>query len=378
MKRPQSSAFPAGLLLFGLLAVLLPSQATAQEAQEAKIKPLKILVLGGTGFIGPCEVAAAQARGHEVTLFNRGKTRPDLFSDLEKLVGDRDPDKGEGLKALEGRKFDVVIDNSGYYPRMVGASARLLGKNVRQYIYVSSISAYADNSVEGADETAELATMEDPTLESMGPGYQYYGALKALCEQAAEDAMPGRVAVVRPGYIVGPGDTTHRFTYWPLRVRLGGDMAVPGNPTDPIQVIDARDLAEWIIHLAEENITGVFNACGPAERLTMADVLEASQAVTETEPTIHQIDDLEFLGEHPQVGFQIWAPYAGETLGFHTSSNKRAIDAGLKFRPLEETIRATLDWFDALPEEHRKAVLARIGNKEEAELLTAWEERQKG
>ena len=378
MKRPLLSVLPVGLVLTGLLAVLLPSQAVAQEAQEAPAKPLKILILGGTGFIGPHEVAAAQERGHEVTLFNRGKTKPGLFPDLEKLVGDRDPDKGEGLEALAGRKFDVVIDNSGYYPRMVGASAKLLGPNVRQYIYVSSISAYADNSTEGADETAELATMEDPTLETMGPGYQYYGALKALCEQAAEAAMPGRVAVVRPGYIVGPGDSTHRFTYWPLRVRIAGDMAVPGNPTDPIQVIDARDLAEWIIHLAEENITGVFNACGPAERLTMAEMLQTIQAVTKSEPTIHQIADLKFMGEHPKVGFPIWAPYEGATLGFHASSNQRAIDAGLKFRPLEETIQATLEWFDALPEEQQQKVLDRIGSDEEAVMVKAWKARQEG
>ena len=243
-------------VVLAVVALLLLAGPVFSETQdEADVPKLKILILGGTGFIGPWEVEAAKARGHEVTLFNRGKSRPDMFTELEKLKGDRDPDKDDGLSALVGRTFDVVIDNSGYYPRHVKASAELLGPNVKQYIYVSSISAYGQTDVEGQDETAPLATMDDPTVEEMGEGWVNYGPLKALCEGAAEAAMPGRVTVVRPGYIVGPGDHTHRFTYWPLRIREGGEVAVPGGPDDPIQVIDVRDLTEWIIHMAEQNIT---------------------------------------------------------------------------------------------------------------------------
>ena len=380
MKPSRTFVALAGLLLSTSVALCFTVSAGAQavEQQGPAATPLKILILGGTGFIGPWEVRAAQARGHEVTLFNRGKSRPDLFPDLERLVGDRDPVKGEGLRALAGRKWDVVIDNSGYYPRMVASSARLLAESVRQYIVVSSISAYADNSVENSDESAKVATMENPALETMGPNYEYYGPLKALCEQAAEAAMPGRVAVVRPGYIIGPGDSSHRFTYWPLRVRTGGDMAVPGAPTDPVQVIDARDLAEWIVHLAEENITGVFNACGPDRRLTMSDVLKACISATAAQPTVHQIDNLEFLRAHPKAQFPIWAPYEGDTLGFHTCSNRRAIAAGLKFRPLEDTIKATLVWFDQLPEEAREKVLSRIGSDAEQGLISCWTEQHSG
>ena len=354
------------LAVVALLAALLV--AGCGGGGKTSPEPLKILILGGTGFIGPWEVEAALARGHEVTLFNRGKSRPDMFPDLERLIGDRDPDKGDGLSALEGRSFDVVIDNSAYYPRHVKASAELLGPNVKQYIIISSISAYGDTSEEDQDETAAVATMEDPTVESMGEGYVNYGPLKALCEQAAEEAMPGRVTVVRPGYIVGPGDITHRFTYWPLRVREGGDVAVPGAPTDPVQIIDVRDLTEWIIHLAEQNVTGVFNACGPARRLTMSDIVQTAKTVTGSDAEFVWVGT-EFSEAHPAAQFPIWVPYEGEYKGFHTWSVRRAIDAGLTFRPLDDTLAATLAWFDELDEETRTAVMAQVPVAEEAEIV---------
>src|SRR6185436_15513984 len=166
--------------------------------------------------------------------------------------GDRDPKKGEGLKALEGRKWDAVLDTSGYYPRHVKASAELLAPNIGHYVYVSSISCYAKTDVEGMDEDGALAKLDDPTVETMGKDYANYGGLKALCEQAAEAAMPGRTCVVRPGYIVGPTDPTDRFTYWPARFDKGGDVLVPGAPSDPIQVIDVRDLAEWMVLVGEQ------------------------------------------------------------------------------------------------------------------------------
>ncbi len=369
------AAFLAPVIAAFLLLASGRLFATQEDPAQGERPRLKILILGGTGFIGPHEVQAALARGHEVTLFNRGRRNPGLFPELETLLGDRDPNKGEGLKALAGRKWDVVIDNSGYFPRMVRASAELLAPNVRQYIFISSISAYADNSIEGQDETAAVATMPDPASEDMGKNYEYYGALKALCEQAAEEAMPGRATIVRPGYIVGPGDDSRRFIYWPLRVRAGGEVAVPGDPEDPVQVIDGRDLAEWVVHLAEENITGVFNACGPAERLTMKELVETSARACGSDATFTWLD-LAFLEGQSGVAFPIWEPYAGATRGGHCWSNARAIAAGLTFRPLEATIKDQIAWLDGLPEEKRGRATPEVPVKNEAALLEAWRARE--
>ncbi len=221
---------------------------------------LKILVLGGTGFLGPHLVEAMQKRGHTPTLFNRGKTRPTLFPDVEKLRGDRDG----GLAVLEGRRWDAVIDTSGYVPRIVRASAELLAPNVRQYVFVSSISVYTETTSPGVDESHKVATMPDPTSEVV---MEFYGALKALCEQAAEAALPDRTTVIRPGLIVGPGDPTDRFSYWPVRVAQGGEVLAPGEPSDPVQVIDVRDLADFILTTLERGHVGVHNVNGPAEPL---------------------------------------------------------------------------------------------------------------
>ena len=363
-------------IVFAAVAlILLAGPAFAESTEKADTPKLKILILGGTGFIGPWEVEAALAHGHEVTLFNRGKSKPHLFPDLEKLKGARDPDKGQGLAALEGREFDVVIDNSGYYPRHVKASAELLGPRVGQYIYVSSISAYASTAAVGQDVTAPVATMEDPTVEEMGPNWENYGPLKALCETAAEAAMPGRVTVVRPTYIVGPGDHTHRFTYWPLRIREGGKVAVPGAPDDPIQVIDVRDLTEWIIHLAEQNITGVFNGSGPDRVLTMREVVETAKSVTGSDATFTWVST-DFQETHPDVYFPIWTPREGEYKGFHTFKNERSIKAGLSFRPLSTTIADLLEQFDSLPEDKRTEVMANIPVPGEAEMIEAAKNRQ--
>jgi 2'-hydroxyisoflavone reductase len=242
-------------------------------ATPPRSAPKRILILGGTGFIGPKTVEAALARGHRVTVFNRGhreKYRPLAFKDVEHLYGNRDPElpaddergedkqllhpdaKPKGLEQLVGKQWDAVIDNSGYYPRMVAASAKLLAAGAKQYIYISSISAYASQKVPGADETAELAKLADPNVEDMGKGYENYGGLKALCEKAAEIAFPGHAAIVRPGYIVGPGDFSDRFTYWPVRIAKGGEALIPGSPEDPLQWIDVRDLGEWLVKLVED------------------------------------------------------------------------------------------------------------------------------
>lgn len=344
--------------------------------------PLKILILGGTAFLGPEMVAEAVARGHQVTLFNRGRTRAALFPDLEKLRGDRDPTIGDGLNAIKaeldkGRTWDIVFDNSGYYPRHVKASAELVAPSAKLYVFISSISAYADNSVQNQDESAATAQLADPNVEDMGEGFANYGGLKALCEQAAESAMPGRTAVIRPGFIVGPGDWTYRFNYWPLRVRDGGEVLAPGTADDPIQVIDVRDLAAWCVRVAENGVTGRFNACGPDYRLTMGRVLETCREVTGSSAAFTWVD-AEFLAEHG-AGVHIWVPPHGETAGFHTWSNARAVAAGLTFRPLADTVRALLEWHDGLDAEQKERFTPRayapMSRDREAELLAKWHEK---
>lgn len=353
------------------LATIVSLSATAFAGAPAT-KPLRILILGGTGYLGPATIEAAEARGHKVTMFNRGKTRPELFPKVERLHGDRDPKKGEGLKALETGEWDVVIDNSAYYPRMVAASAGLLAMRCKQYILISSISAYKEPNPIKGDESAPLATMPDPTLENMGKNYEYYGALKALCEQAAEKAMPGRVTVVRPGYIVGPDDPTGRFTYWPVRFDKGGEIAVPGSPSDPLQIIDGRDLGAWLVTLAENRTYGVFNACGPEKPMTWGRVIEACQKAASAKSTLVWMP-AEFVAKQEGLEFPIWAPYEGETKGFHTWSNAKAVGAGLRFRPVEETVKDTLAWFKTQEKaEKGRNKLAGPSPEAETKILAAW------
>lgn len=366
------------VLRYSAAAGALAATGLALERAQARARaPLQILILGGTGFLGPAIVEAAKPRGHKLTLFNRGKTRPGLFPDLEKLQGDRDPQKGEGIKALEGRAFDVIFDDCGYYPRMVAASAELLKKNGSgHYVYVSSISCYAENDKAGLDETAKLATMDDPTLETMGDQFQYYGPLKALCEQAAADRFGPSTTIVRPGYIVGPGDWSHRFTYWPARVDKGGEMLAPGTPGDPIQVIDVRDLGEWMVHLAEQRIFGTFNACGPDKKLSMGEILEACKANSKNDVRFTWVG-AEFLAKNG-ASLPIWAPPSGETAGFHTWSNARAVKAGLKFRPIGTIAKDALEWFKKEPEASQKKLWAQVPPETEAKLLEAWHAENKG
>jgi 2'-hydroxyisoflavone reductase len=356
--------FDASLTRRGFLCSLAAAGTISAAAAPKK----RILILGGTGFLGPATVEAARARGHELTLFNRGKTRPGMFPDIQKLYGDRDPNKGEGVRALAGRKWDAVIDNSGYFPRHVDASAKLLASNVKQYIFISSVSVYADNRTEGQDEAANLATIPDPATEKITE--ESYGALKALCERAAEDAMPGRVTVVRPGYIVGPDDPTGRFTYWPVRMDRGGEVLAPGAPADPVQFMDVRDLGAWLILLVEKGTTGVFNALGPAKRLAWGDLLTACRKATPATSKLVWVP-ADWLSKQGEEIFPIWAPYQGETRGFHSWKNTRAVAAGLAFRPYEQTVRDTLAWYKTQNEDGRTK-LAGPAPAKETELLAAW------
>jgi 2'-hydroxyisoflavone reductase len=297
----------------------------------------RLLILGGTSFLGPALVAAARARGHEVTLFNRG-TRPPP-GEVEVLRGERDPRKGEGLERLAGRAWDAAIDTCGYYPRIVKAGAELLAPSVGRYVFISSVSAYARNDEPGADESAPLGTLADPAVEEMGQSWENYGPLKALCEEAAEAALPGRVAIVRPGFIVGPGDPSDRFTYWPVRMEEGGDVLVPGDASDPVQVIDVRDLAGWLVLLVERRAAGVWNATG--ERVSWGEVVDACHAVTGRRA---RLEWFPWSRLEQGEGFPICIPPTGDTSGFHLRSVAKARSDGLVTRPLGVTISETLAW----------------------------------
>lgn len=338
--------------------------------QSETPKKLRMLVFGGTGFIGPKLVDYALSRGHSVTLFNRGRTNTHLFADLPKVIGDRDPEKGEGIKGLAEGEWDVVFDDNGYYPRHVKASAEMLAGRVDHYIYVSSISAFASLAQNGQDEDAPLAELEDPTVETMGDQFQHYGGLKVLCERAAQAAFPTGCTVVRPGYIVGPGDPTDRFTYWPVRIDRGGDALIPGSKDDPIQVIDVRDLAEWMVHLAEKRTLGVFNACGPAEKLAWGTVIDACVKASAKPAKVHWVSNEELSGENAPP-LPIWAPPQGDSAGVHTVSNARARAAGLGFRPIALTVSDTLGWFSSLPAERQAALKAGMSPADESRILKA-------
>ncbi len=348
-----------------------PAPESAPVAETKKEK--SILILGGTGFLGPHLVEDALRRGHKVTLFNRGKTNADLFPDLEKLRGNRDGD----LKALEGRKWDAVIDTSGYVPRIVKASAELLAPSVEHYIFISSISVYKTPGKPGTDENGPLATVEDETTEEVR---KHYGALKALCEKAAEKAMPGRVSNIRPGLIVGPRDPSDRFTYWPVRVAKGGEVLCPGSGDDPVQFIDARDLAAWIITTIEEKHMGVYNAVGPDARMSMRELVEACKKASSSDASFvwAPVDFLEKQEIKPWSDMPVWVPASDpEDGGLAEMSFAKAKAKGLVFRPVDETIRDTLSWWGTLPEERRAKMRAGLDAEREAKALTALKKAKK-
>jgi 2'-hydroxyisoflavone reductase len=350
-----------------LAACTTPRAAGPGDASAAKGAPTRILILGGTSFLGPELVEAARARGDVVTLFNRGKTNPGRFTDVEQLHGDRD---GQ-LDALKGRKWDVVIDTSGYVPRIVRMSAELLAPSVDRYVFVSSISAYDESIPPGSDENAKIAPLADPSTEDVRASY---GGLKAACERAAEAAMPGRVLVVRPGLIVGPGDPTDRFTYWPVRLSEGGEVLAPGTGEDPIQVIDVRDLGTWMVEMAGRRATGAFNAVGPASRTTMRQMLDACQAGTGSRAALTWVPwpFLEKEKVEPWSDMPVWIPAGGPESGMSQVSIARALAAGLRFRPLSDTARDTLAWWKGLPAERRARLKAGISREREKQVLAAW------
>lgn len=367
----------AGLAGAGLLA--LPSFARGKP----RPKPLKILIMGGTGFLGPHFVEAARKAGHSLTLFNRGKTNPERFSgedyrDVEQLHGDRKTD----LKALEGeRRWDAVLDTSAYLPADVTRSAKLLAPRVGQYLLVSTISVYAKTDTPNQDETAPLAQLTDPNVTEVTG--DTYGGLKALCERAAEAEMPGRTTVVRPGLIVGPGDSTDRFTYWPARADRGGEILAPGSAKDPTQFIDVRDLAAFLLRTLEQRSFGTYNADAPAGKLSMGEVLGACQqvagAMKAPKSTLTWVSAafLETQKVSPWQDMPIWIPASGEYAGFGRISSAKAQAAGLAYRPLRETVRDTLEYWRGLSAERRAKPKAGLSAAREAEVLAAWHAQAK-
>lgn len=353
--------------------------SAAAPAISRAAKPLNILILGGTGFTGPHQVRYALARGHRITLFNRGRRPQDWPAEVEELTGDRET--GD-LEALKGRRWDVCIDNPTSVPHWVRDVGEVLKGQVDHYVFISTLSVYSDSATPGQDEDASRAVYTGPdimaeTRASLIANMALYGPMKAACEDEALKWFPDITTLIRPGLIVGPGDETDRFSYWPLRVRRGGDILAPGDGRDPVQFIDARDLAEWTIRMAEQRAFGAFNAMGPAYAMGMDQLLYGIQAVTGTTASFHWVP-AEFLAEQqvsPWGDMPVWVPGQGDSAGFSRHRNARALAKGLSFRPLADTVAATLAWFDAQPEERRATVRAGIKPEREAEVLAAWKAR---
>lgn len=330
---------------------------------------LRILILGGTGFIGPHQVNYAVQRGHRVTIFTRGRREADLPASVEHLTGDRD---GQ-LDALRGRTWDVVIDNSATNPAWARATAELLRDSVGRYVYVSSTGVYHPYLRHGIDESVAPLLVDDPETGRA----ESFGVQKALSERAVLEVFGDRALIVRPHYIVGPGDTTDRFPYWPVRIARGGEILVPGDGSDPVQLIDVRDLTEWMIHAAERGLGGIYNVTGPASKLTMAELVYGIRAVTTAAVSWVWIDDFDFLAEHRLGAMVPWVMPRGATLGMSTLSGRRAIEAGLRFRTLADTARDTLEWWRTVPAERAAAPRFVLTPEREAEIIRAWRERER-
>lgn len=340
---------------------------------------LNILILGGTGFTGPEQVEYAIARGHRVTLFNRNKTRPEFFKGrvAEELVGDLNND----TSALEGKKFDVVIDNPTTFPAWVRNAAKYLAGNVNHYIFVSTTSTYSDQSIIGLDENSPTAQMPpdlDPYTIDPAHSGRYYGPLKVRAEQEVAKHYPDRWTVIRPCLIVGPLDRTDRFTYWPARIDKGGEVLAPDKPDDPCQFIDSRDLAEWTVRVAETRLLGLYNAIGPDKPLTIGEMLYGVKSVTTSGAQLTWVP-WEFLqkeGVRPWTQMTVWQPPVGRTAGYQRRSAKKAIANGLTFRPLAVTAKDTLDWHKTRPIAEQEATLQGkingLSMAREAEVLADW------
>jgi 2'-hydroxyisoflavone reductase len=319
---------------------------------------VKLLVLGGTQFLGRAVVEAALARGDEVTLFNRGKTNPELFPEVEKVRGDR------AVDSIPSGRWDAVLDTSGYLPRVVRASAEALRDSVERYLFVSSISAYASFS-EGPNEDSKRAELDDMPIDEMLPGYENYGPLKALCEDVVTEVYDGRALIVRPGLIVGPHDPTGRFTYWPHRVARGGEFIVPAPADGQVQFVDARDLGTWIVDLCERGESGAFNATHPG--VSWGELVESCRRVSgyDGRPVWVESEFLAEQGVGQWMELPLWL-HGLDSAGMFRADVSRALAAGLTFRPLDDTVRGTLEHAETTDD-------AGLKPERERELLEAWQ-----
>ena len=362
-------------------AALSPKLALATTpASNPADKKLNILILGGTGFTGPNQVHYALSRGHNVTLFNRGRKPKAWPGAVEELIGDRDT--GD-VAALKGRKWDVCIDNPTSLPFWVRDVGRVLKGNVKHYIFISTISVYASDSEIGADESAATQVYEGKdqfaeTMPSLLADMRLYGPLKAASELQAKKYFGANTTIIRPGFIVGPDDPKDRMTYWVARMaQAGGEMLVPGDGKDPMQYIDPRDLAEWTIRMAEARTFGTFNATGPNFELSSAAFFYGLRAVTTGGVKFNWVDS-EFIEKNqlsPGGDLPVWVPRGPETNGFATRSIAKATAAGLTFRPLATTAQDTLAYFNNLPKARQESLAAGLKMPQEAELLKAWIQR---
>ncbi len=351
-----------------LAAALSVSTALSAAPPAPKSKTKTLLILGGTGFIGPHLTTEAQRLGWTVTHFNRGKSAADGVAGVETLIGDR---KGK-LDALKGRTWDVMVDDTGYIPKYVKESSALLAPAVGYGLYISSISAYASFAKPNDEDSplGKLANIDEEEITETS-----YGPMKALCEQYSMTAFKGRMSVVRPGYIVGPLDRSDRFTYWPVRASRGGEMLAPGTPQDPIQIIDVRDLAAWMMKLIEARTTGYFNAVSPPGAFTIGDLVLASQQASPKSGTTVTWVPEDFLAAHwkaEDMDLPPWGPLKGDEAGASLTAMTRATKTGLRPRPLAETVRDTLAWFQTLPPERQAKLRAGLDPKKEADTLAEW------
>ena len=326
--------------------------------------------LSGRGFLGRFIVEEAIKSGIEVTLFNRGKTNPELFPEVETIIGDRDG----GLDGLKGGQWDAVIDTSGYFPRVVAQSAKLLSENVGHYTFISSLSVYKDFSKPGLREDAPLATLKDPSAEEITE--ETFGGLKALCEEVVQEEFPGNSLIIRPGLIVGPFDGSDRFTYWVHRVGKGGQMLAPGSGSSPIQFIDIEDLARWILNMAEAAKTGVFNATGPQKALTMRTLLETCKSSLKSNVKLIWVGD-SFFEKGELRDWSVLPLCIPDTdshmFGFFQINCDKAYSSGLNLTPVNETIVRTYEWSQSRADDYEW--IAGMSKERESEIIKQWLKR---
>ncbi len=336
---------------------------------------MKLLFLGGTGFVGPHQVAYARARGHEVTVFNRGRTNPAGFEGVEMLQGDRNAPNG--YAALRGRRWDAVIDNPAQLPRWVREAGAALREATDCYVFTSTLSVFRTREAIGITEDGPLHDPGDPDATAVG---NQYGPLKVRCEMEARAVFGNRALVLRPGLIVGPGDLSDRFSYWPVRIEQGGEILAPGTPDDPVAFVDARDYGEFLVRLVEQKARGTYNVVGPRTTLTIAEMLYGIKAVTTSDARFTWVDTDFVLAQRlrPYTDLPVWMPPRGTSAGWARMDCSKAIAAGLTFRPLADTARETLTYYHAQPAERQQQLRAGLTPDRERDVLAAWRSRTNG